>query len=85
MRDRWFEQERHGALAEGAIWDRKHGHHEATVEIVKCVKSRIGERYLVQGSKSGRQWCVGHATLLNAYEPRKTAPSLNPDRMPRKG
>jgi hypothetical protein len=74
MRDRRFEPELHSALTEGAIWDRKNGRHEGTVEIIKCVKSRVGERYLVQGLESGRRWLVGQGTLLATYTPRKTAP-----------
>jgi hypothetical protein len=74
MRDRRFEPELRGALAEGAIWDRRYGRHEAAVEIIKCVKGRAGERYLVQGLASGRRWLVGHGTLLDTYKPRKTAP-----------
>jgi hypothetical protein len=74
MRDRRLEPELHGALTEGAIWARKKGRHEGAVEIIKCVKSRVGERYLVQGLESGRRWLVGHGTLLDTYKPRKTAP-----------
>ena len=57
-------------LNEGAIWDRRRGEHEAAIRIVKCVHSRVGSRYLVEGLESGRQWLVSAATLLNAYEPR---------------
>ena len=74
--ERWFDPELSDALAEGAIWDRRKGNHEAAAEIVKCVTGRIGTRFLVQGLKSGRQWLVTHSTLLGTYAPRKTAPPL---------
>jgi hypothetical protein len=76
MTERWFDSELSDALAEGAIWDRRKGNHEGAVEIVKCVKGRIGTRFLVQGLESGRQWLVTHSTLLGTYAPRKTAPPL---------
>jgi hypothetical protein len=46
------------------------------VEIIKCVTSRIGTRYLVQGLESGRQWFINHSTLLGSYEPRRLSPPL---------
>jgi hypothetical protein len=81
MGRRWFDLDRHSALKEGAIWDRKTktARHESAVEIIKCVTSRIGTRYLVQGLESGRQWFINHSTLLGSYEPRRVSPPL---RMP---
>jgi hypothetical protein len=76
MRDRWFRPEVYDALIEGAVWDRRKGNHEGTVEILKCVDGRIGTRYLVQGLESGRQWLVSHSTLLATYRPRKAAPPV---------
>jgi hypothetical protein len=73
MRDRRLKPELDRALTEGAIWDRKSGRHEAAVEIIKWVKSRAGERYLVEGLESGRRWLVGHGTLVDTYKPRKQA------------
>jgi hypothetical protein len=70
MGDRWFEPDRYKQLNEGAIWDRRRGEHEAAIRIVKCVHSRVGSRYLVEGLESGRQWLVGAGTLVTAYEPR---------------
>jgi hypothetical protein len=66
---RTFTASTHMQLNEGAIWDRRRGEHEAAIRIVKCVHSRVGSRYLVEGLESGRQWLVSAATLLNAYEP----------------
>jgi hypothetical protein len=76
MRDRGVNRERFDALAEGAIWDRRKGKHEGAVEILRCVEGRIGTRYLVQGLETGRQWLVGHSTLLGTYRPREAAPPL---------
>jgi hypothetical protein len=76
MQSRWFDSQRHAALIEGAIWDRRRGQHESAVEILKCVTSRIGTRYLVEGLESGRQWLVSHSTLLDTYEPRETVSPL---------
>ena len=76
MRRRWLDSQRHAALIEGAIWDRRRGQNEFAVAILKCVTSRIGDRYLVEGLDSGRQWLVSHSTLLATYEPRNTVPPL---------
>ena len=76
MTDRWLDRERFDALAEGVIWDRRKGNHEGAVEILRRVEGRIGTRYLVQGLETGRQWLVGHSTLLGTYRPRKEAPPL---------
>jgi hypothetical protein len=76
MGGRWFDLDRHSALTEGAIWDRKTARHESAVEIIKCVTSRIGTRYLVQGLESGRQRFINHSTLLRSYEPRRISPPL---------
>jgi len=74
---RWFDPDRYRQLSEGVIWVRKCSKtHESAVRIMKCVNSRVGNRYLVQGLTSGRQWLVGHATLLASYEPRPDAPTL---------
>ena len=68
---KFFRSKSDNALTEGAIWDRKTARHESAVEIIKCVTSRIGTRYLVQGLESGRQRFVNHSTLLRSYEPRR--------------
>ncbi len=64
---RWL---KHHHLIEGAVWERTRGDHEPIIRVLKRVTSRVGERYLVEGLKSGRQWVVGASTLLDAYRPR---------------
>ncbi len=73
-----FDSERVDSITEGAIWDRRHGGHESSVQILRTVHSRIGSRILVCGVKTGRQWVVNPNTLLNSYDPRtmKTKPPL---------
>jgi hypothetical protein len=73
MRDRRFEAENHTKLIEGAVWEHTRRRHEPAVEIVKCVHSRIGDRYLVEGIESGRRWLVNGATLLDSYSPQRHA------------
>ena len=58
------------ALKVGAVWERTRGEHEQVVRILKEVNGRVGERYLVEGLESGRQWLVSHSTLLDAYRPK---------------
>jgi hypothetical protein len=57
------------SLKVGAVWERTRGEHEQAVRILKEVNGRVGERYLVEGLESGRQWLVSHSTLLDAYRP----------------
>lgn len=54
---------------EGSRWKRRKSvnRHENVIEILRCLQSRRGVRYLVQGSVSGRQWTLSHATLLSSY------------------
>ena len=74
MTDRRFDPNSFDTLAQGTIWDRRKGNHEGAIEILKCVKGRIGTRFLVRGLESERQWLVTHSTLLGTYAPRKPAP-----------
>lgn len=68
---RWLRPEHAAALAVGVEWERTKGHqYEAAVVILKLIHSRIGERYLVEGLTSGRQWFVNLDTLLESYRPR---------------
>jgi hypothetical protein len=91
MRAHRLEPERIGAITEGAIWDRRRrGEHEASVEIVRTVRGRIGRRVLVRGLATGRQWVVNPETLLYSYDPRitkiktATVKARRPRRPPRK-
>ncbi len=70
MKARRLDPERVGALTEGAIWDRRRGEHETSVQILRTVRGRIGRRLLVRGLKTGRQWVVNPETLLYSYDPR---------------
>jgi hypothetical protein len=70
MPGRRLDLQHNEALREGAVWERTRGEHEQAVLILKEVNGRVGERYLVQGLESGRQWLVSHSTLLDAYRPK---------------
>ena len=68
---RWLNHHHH--LHEGAVWERIKGPHEPAVRVLKRVTSRIGDRYLVEGLQSRRQWLIAAHTLLDSYRP-KTSP-----------
>jgi hypothetical protein len=68
---RWFNPKNHKHLKEGVVWVRTHGDHEPAVKIIKCVYGRAGDRFLVEGLQSGRQWLVGASTLLASYTPER--------------
>lgn len=70
MRAHKFDHERVGAITEGAIWDRRRGQHETSVEILRTIHGRMGTRVLVRGLKTGRQWVMNTETLLYSYDPR---------------
>ena len=70
MRARRVDPARVGAITEGAIWDRRRGEHETSVEILRTVRGRIGSRVLVRDLKTGRQRVVNAETLLYSYDPR---------------
>jgi hypothetical protein len=70
MRARKLDSDRVDAITEGAIWDRRRGEHETSVEILRTVRGRIGRRVLVRDLKTGRQRVVNAETLLYSYEPR---------------
>jgi hypothetical protein len=70
MRAHRLDPERVGAIIEGAIWDRRRGEHETSVEVLRTVRGRIGLRVLVRGLQTGRQWVVNPETLLHSYNPR---------------
>jgi hypothetical protein len=72
MRAHRLDPERVGAITEGAIWDRRRGEHETSVEVLRTVRGRMGRRVLVRGLKTGRQWVVNPETLLYSYTPRVT-------------
>jgi hypothetical protein len=72
MRAHRLDPERIGAIIEGAIWDRRHGKHETSVEVLRTFRGRMGRRVLVRGLKTGRQWVVNPETLLCSYTPRIT-------------
>ncbi len=78
MRAHRLDPERVGAITEGAIWDRRRGRHEPSVEILRTVRGRIGRRVLVRGLKTGRQWVVNLETLLYSYDPRNTKNEPSP-------
>ena len=87
MRAHRLDPERVGAITEGAIWDRRRrGEHEASVEIVRTVRGRIGRRVLVRGLATGRQWVLNPETLLYSYDPRivKIKPATVKARRPQK-
>jgi len=87
MRANRLDPERAGAITEGAIWDRRRrGEHEASVEIVRTVRGRIGRRVIVRGLATGRQWVVNPETLLYSYDPRivKMKPATVKVRRPRR-
>jgi hypothetical protein len=70
MRAHRLDPERVGAITEGAIWDRRRGEHETSVEVLRTVRGRMGRRVLVRGLKTGRQWVMNPETLLYSYTPR---------------
>jgi len=67
---RWLDPNLSKALKEGAVWQRTRGAHEQSVRILREVNGRVGDRYLVEGLESGRQWLVSQSTLLDAYRPK---------------
>ena len=72
MRAHRLDPERVASITEGAIWDRRRGEHETSVEVLRTVRGRMGRRVLVRGLKTGRQWVVNPETLLHSYTPRVT-------------
>jgi hypothetical protein len=70
MRARRLDPERVDAITEGAIWDRRRGEHETSVEVLRTVRGRMGRRVLVRGLITGRQWVMNPETLLYSYTPR---------------
>ena len=70
MRAHRLDPERVKAITEGAIWDRRRGEHETSVEVLRTIRGRMGRRVLVRGLITGRQWVMNPETLLYSYTPR---------------